>query len=149
MADVISPEPSESSSDEAFWHFVDETFSELTEEDGEEENNMFWVQRVAEPTLEKLVMQVGGSTKVAARSVRALLRESQSPFVGGKLLVSSDVLVILYLRADARPDADLLRDVAECCEAVPFVPFNPPVDDASLVWRGSSGESDSFCEPVY
>ena len=143
-----SSEPSEP--DDAFWQFVDETFSELNEEDGEEVDNLFWVQRVSEPTVEKLVIRVGGSTRLVARSVRALLQEGESPFVGAKLLVNSDVLVILYVRRGApQPDADFLHDVAECCEAVPFVPFNSSVGEASLVWVSRSDESGSFCGPVY
>ena len=83
------------------------------------------------------------------RSVRALLREDESPFVGGKLLVHRDVLVILYLAQGAQPDADLLHDVAESCVAVPFLPYYRTTTEPSLIWLGNSIESLSLCLPIY
>ena len=113
VADAASPEPSEPTIDEDFWRHVDSIFSDLTAEDGVEVGNIFWIGVPEETSAAKLVIQMQGSARFVVRSVRALLQEDESPFVGGKLLVNGDVLVILYLRRGAQPDADLLHDVAE------------------------------------
>ena len=148
-AEAASPEPSESSVDEDFWRQVESIFSDLTAEDGVEVGNIFWIGVPQETSEAKLVLQIQGSARPVVRSVRAWLQEDESPFVGGKLLVNGDVLVILYLRRGAQPDADLLHDVAESCEAVPFVPHNCATTDPRLCWLGSSNERDSLCLPIY
>ena len=147
-ADAASPEPSESSADEDFWGHVESIFSDLTAEDGVEVGNVFWIGVPEETSEAKLVLQIQGSARLVVRSVRALLREDESPFVGGKLLVNGDVLVILYLRRGAQPDADLLHDVAGSCAAVPFLPYNCTATDPRLIWLGNN-ERDSLCLPIY
>ena len=149
VADAASPEPSESSADEDFWGHVESIFSDLTAEDGVEVGNVFWIGVPEETSAAKLVIQMQGSARFVVRSVRALLQEDESPFVGGKLLVNGDVLVILYLRRGAQPGADLLHDVADSCDAVPFVPYNCTSTDPRLVWLGNSHGSDSACQPIY
>ena len=69
---------------------------------GEEENNNFWIGRVDEPTVEKLVCRVEAPARDVVRFMRALLEDAESPFVGAKLYVGiQDVLCIAYVRADA------------------------------------------------
>ena len=149
VADAASPEPSESSVDDGFWRHVESIFSDLTAEDGVEVGNVFWIGVPEETSEDKLVLRIQGSARLVVRSVRALLLEDESPFVGGKLLVNGDVLVILYLRRGAQPDADLLHDVADSCAAVPFLPYNCTATDPRLIWLGNSNERGGLCLPIY
>ena len=148
VADAASIAPSESSVDDDFWRHVESIFSDLTAEDGVEVGNVFWIGVPEETSEDKLVLRIQGSARLVVRSVRALLLEDESPFVGGKLLVNADVLVILYLRRGAQPGADLLHDVADSCDAVPFVPYNCTSTDPRLIWLGNN-ERDSLCLPIY
>ena len=63
-----------------------QVFSDLDESLGEEENNNFWIGRVDEPTVEKLVCRVEAPARDVVRFMRALLEDAESPFVGAKLL---------------------------------------------------------------
>ena len=147
VADAASPEPSESSVDDDFWRHVDTIFAALADADGEEDGNLFWVQRPRENTDFKLVLQASQVRECTVRAMILLLDES--PFIGGKVMVSSDTLIILYLRGDFALDQDLLHGIVECCDAVPFLPYNCTTTDPRLIWLGNSNESDSFCQPIY
>ena len=94
-------------------------------------------------------MQTRGSTRIVARIVRALLLEDEALFAGGKLLVNSDVLVVLYLQDGVQLDEDKLHDIADCCEAERFTPYNSDTADPHLVWLGYSSKTNSVCKPVY
>ena len=82
VADAASIAPSESSVDDDFWRHVESIFSDLTAEDGVEVGNIFWIGVPEETSEDKLVLQIQGSARLVVRSVRALLREDESPFVG-------------------------------------------------------------------
>ena len=139
--------PKESSVDNDFWWYVDTIFAALAGADGEEEGNLFWVQRPRETTDLKLVLQASQVRECTVRAMILLLDES--PFIGGKVMVSSDTLIILYLRGDFALDQDLLHGIVECCDAVPFLPYNCTTTDPRLIWLGNSNEGDSFCQPIY
>ena len=147
-AEAVSPEVSESSVDDDFWRHVDTIFAALADADGEEDGNLFWVQRPRENTDFKLVLQASQVKESTVRAMRLLLDEGESPFIGGKVMVSSGTLIILYLRGDFALDQDLLHGIVECCDAVPFVPYNCTSTDPRLIWLGNN-ESDSLCVPVY
>ena len=62
------------------------------------------MQRVEEPAVQKLVMRVEGRARPAVRTLRAMLGERKSPLARAKLIVNTDVLIILYL-TEPRPAA--------------------------------------------
>ena len=145
-----SPEPSASSVDEDFWRHVDMVFADLTVEDGEEAGNAWWIQRPAGSTEAKMVLRAPSPAgRNLVRSLRAVLSEHESPMVGAKLLVNSDLLVVVYLRSGTDFDVEFLEHVAESCEATAFVPWDSMAPQAHLLWMGNSNESDSLCVPVY
>ena len=122
----------------------------MGEEDGEEENNVFWIRRVDMPSERKLVLQVSGRVRPLVRALHALLRDHETPFVGAKIIVNVDVLAILYLRTEVALTEDILVDVADVCDTVtPFTPFSSSIDQPHLIWIGRACEVHSFCEPVY
>ena len=94
-------------------------------------------------------MRVEGRARPAVRTLRAMLDERDSPIAGAKLIVNTDVLIILYLTEDAFLGPDLLRDVAECCGAAPFRPYDSTCAEPHLAWMGASEESGSLRKPVY
>ena len=149
-ADFASAEPSASSVDEDFWRHVDMVFADLTVEDGEEAGNAWWIRRPAVSSEANMILRAPVlASRSLVRSLRAVLSEHESPMVGAKLLVNSDLLVVVYLRSGTDLDVELLEHVAESCEATPFVPWNSTAPQAHLVWMGNSNESDSACVPVY
>ena len=115
-ADFASAEPSASSVDEDFWRHVDMVFADLTVEDGEEAGNAWWIQRPAGSTEAKMVLRAPSPAgRNLVRSLRAVLSEHESPMVGAKLLVNSDLLVVVYLRSGTDLDVELLEHVAVSC----------------------------------
>ena len=110
---------------------------------------MWWVQRPDEHTDFKLVLRTPELRGYHVRAMRFLLDEDGSQFVGGKILVNDDTLVILYLRAGFQVELDLLRGVADCFDASPFMPYNHTVPHPRLIWLGNSNERDSWCEPIF
>ena len=117
---------------------------------GEEENNNFWIGRVDEPTLEKLVLRVEAPARDVVRFMRALLEDAESPFVGAKLYVGTqDVLCIAYVRADAEVTELLLCDLCEVCGSSPFLPYHRSTEKPHRVWVGRSDQASSLCEPLY
>ena len=149
-ADFASAEPSASSVDEDFWLFVDRVFADLVVEDGEEAGNAWWIRRPAASSEANMILRAPVlASRSLVRSLRAVLSEHESPMVGAKLLVNTDLLVVVYLRSGTDLDVELLEHVAESCEATAFVPWNSTAPQAHLVWMGNSNESDSLCVPVY
>ena len=128
-----------------------QVFSDLDESQGEEEDNNFWVRRVDEPTVEKLVLRVEAPARDVVRFMRALLLEdAESPFVGAKLYVGiQDVLCIAYVRADAEVTELLLCDLCEACGSSPFLPYHRSTEKPHRVWVGRSDQASSLCEPLY
>ena len=94
-ADFASPEPPASSVDEDFWRHVGMVFAGLTVEDGEEAGNAWWIQRPAGSSEAKLVLRAPAlAGRSLVRSLRAVLSEHESPMVGAKRLVNTDLLVV-------------------------------------------------------
>ena len=128
-----------------------QVFSDLDESLGEEENNNFWIGRVDEPTVEKLVCRVEAPARDVVRFMRALLLEdAESPFVGAKLYVGiHDILCVAYLQAGAQATDLLLCDLCEACGSSPFRPYNRSTEKPHRVWVGRSDETSSLCDPLY
>ena len=118
---------------------------------GEEEDNNFWIRRVGEPTVEKLVLRVEAPARDVVRFLRALLlADADTPFVGAKLYVGiEDVLCVAYVRPGAEVTELLLRDLCEACGSQPFRPYHRSVDKPHRVWVGRSDEASSLCHPLY
>ena len=114
---IVGASGQEEDFDSEYWAYVDEVFADLSEEDGEEIGNNFWIGTPPEgASNHKLVMQTRGSTRIVARTVRALLLEDEASFVGGKLLVNGDVLVVLYLRDRVQLDEDEQNALGNWCD---------------------------------
>ena len=114
---------------------MDTIFAPLADADGEEDGNLFWIKRPRENTDFKLALQASQVKESTERAMRLLLDEGESPFIGGKVMVSSGTLIILYLRGDFALGQDLLHGIVECCDAVPFVPITAqPRTRASSGW---------------
>ena len=94
-------------------------------------------------------MRVEGRARPAVRTLRAMLDERKSPLARAKLIVNTDVLIILYLTEDAFLDLDLLHDVTECCGAALFRPYDSTCAEPHLAWMGASEESGGLRKPVY
>ena len=125
-----------------------QVFSDLDESLGEEENNNFWIGRVDEPTVEKLVLRVEAPARDVVRFMRALLEDAESPFVGAKLYVGiQDVLCIAYVRADAEVTELSLCDLCEACGSSPFLPYHRSTEKPHRVWVGRSDQASSLCDP--
>ena len=118
---------------------------------GEEDNNNFWIGRVDEPTVEKLVLRVEAPARDVVRFMRALLLEdAESPFVGAKLYVGiHDILCVAYLQAGAQATDLLLCDLCEACGSSPFRPYHRSTEKPHRVWIGRSDEASSLCDPLY
>ena len=141
--DVVSEGPSED-----FWQRVDEAFLALDGEEGEEDNNLWWVQRPTKKTDFKLVLQPSIVKGYHARAMRHLL-DDDARFVGGTFMVNLDTLIILYLRQGVQLDEDTLEELVERFDAAPFVPFYHTSPQRRRVWQGNSDERDSWCDAVY
>ena len=128
-----------------------QVFSDSDESLGDEENNNFWIGRVDEPTVEKLVLRVEAPARDVVRFMRALLLEdAESPFVGAKLYVGiQDVLCIAYVRPDAEVTELLLFDLCEVCGSSPFRPYHRSTEKPHRVWVGRSDQASSLCDPLY
>ena len=117
---------------------------------GEEEDNNFWIRRVGEPTVEKLVLRVEAPARDVVRFLRALLADADTPFVAAKLFVGlDDVLCVAYTRPGADVTELLLCDLFEACGSQPFRPYHRSVDKPHRVWVGRSDEASSLCHPLY
>ena len=114
-----------------------------------EDGNLWWVQRPTMPTDFKLVLRTENLKGYHIRSMRLLLDENGSQFVGGKVAVNDDVLIILYLCAGFALNETLLGEIADLFDAHPFMPFNHAFEDVKLIWLGPSHTSDGVCKPIY
>ena len=128
-----------------------QVFSDLDESQGEEEDNNFWVRRVGdEPTEEKLVLRVEAPARGVVRFLRALLADSDTPFVGAKLYVGiEDVLCVAYVRPGAEVTELLLCDLCEACGSSPFRPYHRSVEKPHRVWLARSDEASSLRHPLF
>ena len=127
-----------------------QVFSDLDESLGEEENNNFWIGRVDEPTVEKLVLRVEAPARDVVRFLRALLADADTPFVAAKLFVGlDDVLCVAYTRPGAEVTELLLCDLCEACGSSPFLPYYRSTEKPHRVWVGRSDQASSLCEPLY
>jgi len=95
-------------------------------------------------------MLVENPDRTIVRALRAILGEFDTPFLGAKLMINrDDVLIIMYLRVGAILEVDCLEDLVSCLGTAAFVPHNYSVAEPHYVWRGNSRVVDSPCEPVY
>ena len=74
-------------------------FDELEGLPGEVDRNMFFCKDAADPAV-KLVLQVTGSVRTAARTVLAYLADEPDVIDGAKLLINRDVFLIVYVSAN-------------------------------------------------
>ena len=140
-------DPAAAGEDEAFWDRVDAVFDELEGLPGEVDRNMFFCKDAADPAV-KLVLQVTGSVRTAARTVLAYLADEPDVIDGAKLLINRGVLLIVYVSANVE---DSLKDVfcslADDLEAAPFLPLNAAGAEPRRVWIGAALEYGALCRP--
>ena len=120
---------------------------------GEEDNNNFWIGRVDEPTVEKLVLRVEAPARDVVRFLRALLlADADTPFVAAKLFVGLDdvlCLCVAYTRPGAEVTELFLCDLCEACGSSPFLPYHRSTEKPHRVWVGRSDQASSLCDPLY